>query len=453
MKVVRYAVYMVVFMLTPGTGSHGFAMQATILNDTGASRCYDASGSAIACNSRPAADDGRFGRDAAAASNGLKKVGDGPDGFDFTKIANDGSDLPLTAGPGTSPRSWACTRDNATGLVWEVKLTGDTHVRSRRQHFTWYNTNAAENGGHPGSPEITTYSSCNGTLTDCNTQEYMAAINAQALCGFRDWRLPTPSELRGIVNYSRGLAGEFNTDWFIPHDPQWPSPHYWTSATYAADPADTWLVEIGGEADGGGAGHHHPKNEERLILAVRGGGPRPIGNCAAANPLANVAPSTPTSDFVDHGNGTVTHLTTGLTWKRCLEGSSGESCETSTVTGYFFRDAVAVAEASTFAGFSDWRIPNLKELHSIVETCGHTLAINRSVFPGPASIPGGAVLWTSTPDPANGGNVYGVVFEHGGAVPVSRTSKVNLRLVRGGAGSSGFDAQNPPQPRRRSVKK
>ena len=40
-------------------------------------------------------------------------------------------------------------------------------------------------------------------------------------------------------------------------------------------------------------------------------------------PLALAAPSTPTEDFTENGDGTVTHYKTGLIWKRCVEGRYG----------------------------------------------------------------------------------------------------------------------------------
>ena len=41
---------------------------------------------------------------------------------------------------------------------------------------------------------------------------------------------------------------------------------------------------------------------------------------------------TPTSAFVVNANATVTHTTTGLTWKQCIEGMSGIGCATGTQT-------------------------------------------------------------------------------------------------------------------------
>ncbi len=43
----------------------------------------------------------------------------------YTKIANDGSELSADAILGTNPKNWACTKDNKTGLTWEVKTDDD----------------------------------------------------------------------------------------------------------------------------------------------------------------------------------------------------------------------------------------------------------------------------------------------------------------------------------------
>ena len=428
------------------------------LNDTGQTRCYQGTVE-ISCNTAPAADDGRYGRDAAARSGALVKKGDGAAGFDFTKIANDGRELPATATMGTRAGDWACTRDNATGLTWEVKTPGRGGLRSHWNKYTWFNTNATENGGNAGSARVPNYSSCDDTLPQCNTQAYVAEINSRALCGFTDWRLPTPVELRGIVHYGSGQAGEFDKTYFTTAAGS--EPHYFTAATYAADPANVRLVEIGGSADGGGAGHNHSKGEEQYLMLVRGAQPdAPRGTCGAANARADIPESTPAADFVDHGDGTVTHLPTGLMWKRCAEGLSGPQCTGSSIgpghaDGFSWTQALAAAESSTFAGYSDWRLPNVKELASIIETCGYQRAINASVFPGTPFAAGGSVFWTSTMSsfPCC---AYLVAFDVGGALPTGSESKLYVRLVRGGLTSADvFDAQNPrfSGPRRRSVRK
>ena len=146
------------------------------LNDSGLEICYDDS-APISCFTTDAytRQDARFGRDAAAAHGALPKVGAGSAGFDFTKIANDGSDLPPDAALGDAPGDWACTRDNFTGLVWEVK-TDDGGLRDKDWLYTWYYADATDNGGDPG---ITGGDTCGGTLgIECNSDAFAAAVNS-----------------------------------------------------------------------------------------------------------------------------------------------------------------------------------------------------------------------------------------------------------------------------------
>lgn len=169
---------------------------------------------------------------------------------------------------------------------------------------------------------------------------------------------------------------------------------------------------------------------------------RAVTLCAAGNPdTASVAESTPTSAFVNHGDGTITHGLSGLMWKRCAQGLSGANCATGTATTMTWSAALAAAVADTTAGHGDWRLPNWKELASIVETCGHSPAINQTLFPAtPAS-----TFWsgsTYVPDPAN---AWGVSFLNGSSGGTFKTLVFYLRLVRGGQSPGAFDANHPLQ--------
>lgn len=95
------------------------SMAAAGLNDTGFTTCADAAGATVSCTAASAVQgqDARYGRDAAAGTSALTKVGGGANGFDFTKISNAGTVLPATAPLGTVPGEWGCTFDNTTGLM------------------------------------------------------------------------------------------------------------------------------------------------------------------------------------------------------------------------------------------------------------------------------------------------------------------------------------------------
>jgi len=235
------------------------ASQAAGLNDTGETLCYTATGVPASCGA--GGQDARYGRDAAAAAGLLPKVGAGSAGFDYTKVANNGSDLPATAALGATATDWACTRDNLTGLVWEVKIATPGNLRYTGYFYSWYST-AANNGGDPGYLGT---DSCNGTLSayanQCNTTNYISAVNAAGLCSHSDWRLPTLKELQSLVN-----AGNGNPSIDATYLPSTQASAYWTSTIFAPVLAAAWSVDFGiGSANGSS------KVGGNYIRLVRGG--------------------------------------------------------------------------------------------------------------------------------------------------------------------------------------
>ena len=108
---------------------------------------------------------------------------------------------------GAPETAWTCTRDERTGLTWEVK-TADGGLRDRRWTYTPYDGNPATNGGYAGYRD-TTSGKCVRELMrgrSCNTEAYVEAVNAAGLCGRRDWRLPTYTELAGVAPQTTSAA-------------------------------------------------------------------------------------------------------------------------------------------------------------------------------------------------------------------------------------------------------
>jgi hypothetical protein len=145
---------------------------------------------------------------------------------------------------------------------------------------------------------------------------------------------------------------------------------------------------------------------------------------------SEIPSTTPTSDFHDNGDGTVTHKKTGLMWTKCTLGQTGGDCSGGSATTYDWSAALQAAKASRIAGYNDWRVPNVKELITLVEKRCFDPAINVAVFP---AIPVSDV-WTSSPTtdfPSNTPTSWGVNFaEFGYNFTYERTDLLSLRLVR-----------------------
>ena len=186
------------------------------LNDSGQTQCFDGT-QLTACSTANTGDsadypgqDGRYGRDVAP----LNKTGGGLAGFDFTRLCMDGTanctgaaDTADTNGHVPDAASWACTRDNVTGLVWSL-----------------YARNISG-----------TYA---GSTTDAFTDVDRAI--EQNRCGFTNWRLPTLKELLSIVNLGEG--GTLDPDYF-PNQPS--NAGYWTSDAPGGNTNQRYYVDFG----------------------------------------------------------------------------------------------------------------------------------------------------------------------------------------------------------------
>ncbi|MFT5114017.1 MAG: hypothetical protein ACI8P9_003350 [Parasphingorhabdus sp.] len=125
-----------------------------------------------------------------------------------------------------------------------------------------------------------------------------------------------------------------------------------------------------------------------------------ISGSAVATQLcqeSNITPTNPISRFEVSSDGTVVDTTTGLMWQRCLVVQGGQNCETGDVLSETWAGALTylVDESAhaNLAGYKDWRMPNIRELASIVELqCGNP-AINVNLFPNNSA----GHVWSSSP--------------------------------------------------------
>ena len=141
----------------------------------------------------------------------------------YVRICNNGQQ----AGTGTCPavplfgptvNQWGCTRDNVTGLLWEVKGPAPSSApNGMLKTFTNYDDkNLFQNSAtvKPTQAQIDAAT---------NTMSYAKAVNTSGLCGKTNWRRPTRSELQTLVKGTTPVT--IDTAYF----PNTVDLFYWTS--------------------------------------------------------------------------------------------------------------------------------------------------------------------------------------------------------------------------------
>jgi hypothetical protein len=127
----------------------------------------------------------------------------------------------------------------------------------------------------------------------------------------------------------------------------------------------------------------------------------------------SIPASTPDSQLLDNGDYTITHRARSLMWKQCSEGQSSDSSCSGNAEGYTWEQALQIPESLNvsggFAGYSDWRLPNIKELQSIFEKACDWPAINSTRFPNTPSYH----FWSSTVHSSDSFAVWFVEFTYG----------------------------------------
>ena len=138
--------------------------------------------------------------------------------------------------------------------------------------------------------------------------------------------------------------------------------------------------------------------------------------------------STPDSRFIDNGDGTVNDQATGLIWKQCAEGLSGTGCQIGSAMRFTWQQALQQAESADFAGSALWRLPNKKELGSLVEQRCYAPAINAHFFP---NTPTTWWFWSSSTYAYNSSYAWEVDFNDGEeSYGYKLTANEYVRLVR-----------------------
>ncbi len=246
-----------------------------------------------------------------------------------------------------------------------------------------------------------TGSTCSGTTS---TYTYRQAVALKpSFAGKSGWRLPNISELQTIVERQKSKPA-INQRIF----PNTPNNWFWSSSLYVGYASFAWYVRFSyGDVSRGNRSNSLPV---RLVRARQS--------------LA-ISLSTPNKDFADNKDGTVTHKRTGLMWQRCAVGQvwTGSTCS-GTADAYRYDKAIALT--GSFAGHSDWRVPNANELASIVKYDAVSPSINQDQFPNTPLDP----FWSSSPYVGDTDVAWSVDFSDGFVSGYHDRDSFPVRLVR-----------------------
>ena len=195
-------------------------------------------------------------------------------------------------------------------------------------------------------------------LTFTQAQTYANTLNASAFGSYTDWRLPSIKELYSLIDFQGtdpppegsstvGLTPFIDIDYFAFAYGDTAAGERIIDAQFLSSTAYVGTVFNGQSAIFGvnfadGRIKGYPSDKSQFVYFVRGN------------------PSYGANSFVNNGDGTVTDNATGLMWSRADSGGEGMNWE----------DALAWVQAKNaenYLGHDDWRLPNAKELQSIVD--------------------------------------------------------------------------------------
>jgi hypothetical protein len=144
--------------------------------------------------------------------------------------------------------------------------------------------------------------------------------------------------------------------------------------------------------------------------------------------------------YQDNGDGTITDLNTKLQWEKLSDDGSVHDKDNTYVWDAAFASKVAQLNATNFAGYNDWRVPNAKELQSIVnyQNVGPAVspAFNTGCAPGCSVTTCSCTVsdnpWSSTTYAVNPSFAWFVSLLDGHVHAYAETNPFRVRAVRRG---------------------
>lgn len=295
------------------------ASSAILLPQTGQTKCYDAAGAEVDCDT----------------------LGKGQDGDIRAGVS--------WPNPRFTDNGNGTVSDNLTGLMW----TQDANVMKTRDPL--FDTDSA---------------SGDGRVIWQHSLDYINKLNTDKYLGHNDWRVPTVRELGSLIDTSRNVPALPTGHLFYNVDT---TGSYLTSSTYAENSLNgAWCVGI----NYGNQDYSAKTNNGPLVWPVRS---EPLLNPPATTPKTGqttvyasgddgtLQPGAiwPNPRFTDNSNGTVSDNLTGLIWLKNANCIGTQSWINSLNISSNLSDGVCGLTDSS--GIGDWRLPNKNELLSLID--------------------------------------------------------------------------------------
>lgn len=196
--------------------------------------------------------------------------------------------------------------------------------------------------------------------------EAQAGADTFSLAGYSDWRLPTVKEAYSLFMFTgedpsgyngtdtENLIPFVNTDFFdVAYgdsdageriiDGQYASSTIYVSTTMNGDATMFGVNFVDGRIKGYPMGPMPGETEDKqfYVLYVRG------------NEVYGI------NEFIDNNDGTISDLATGLMW---MQDDSQVGMDWETALAF-----AGTKNSENYLGYNDWRVPDAKELHSILD--------------------------------------------------------------------------------------
>jgi hypothetical protein len=255
--------------------------------------------------------------------------------------------------------------DNNTGLVWQKQDDGI--------QYNWYQAT--------GIVDPT-----------CNPagENYKNVCNTLRTGDYTDWRLPTKKELITLVDYSFAQPGlTINRTYFPDTKPFM----YWSASTIPWDSIGAWNVGFSY-----GDVMNSYRDHKMYVRCVREG--------------------QGSQRFTDNLNGTVTDNKTGLMWQQDEPGAMSWNAALE-----YCKNELVLPSTNNY---TDWRLPNIKELDSLTKDSQYYPAIDTDFFPYIIS----SSYWSSSTNLSFPNNAWYVHFSSSAVLGGKKSDSNYVRCVR-----------------------